>query len=468
MSAFEFDGDLQADVVALRLTLLNNGYIPVPVNGKATRLPKWQSINVTPDTIRSWATRQDEPNTGIRCDSLAGVDVDVLDEVLAAQLVNLAITCLGTTLQRIGMAPKQLLPYRVTTPIRKIATPALILPGGKNAKVEVLAQGQQFVANGIHPDTQQPYCWLGKSPLDVPFAALPEVGEEKLQQFVTAAEAILRAAGGKTKKELNGAASKPPSDRPSTASRPNGEHPPTTRDDVEDALRAVPNHHDWDGWVKIGGAIYDALADDGEDLFISWSAQSPKNDEATTRAKWRSYRTSPMTSVSSNSLFWEARQAGWKPKRERATERLDELRSAGERPAALHDDDIPVPQRFTENALAYLFTAEHPDLIYVHEWGKWMRYDAGRWHEDHAVTVFDAARAICAREGNIAIACLKKGGANVAGAINKASTVAAIERLARHHHKHARAADLFNADRMKLNSPNDTLNCEAKHAAQST
>src|ERR1700682_677846 len=46
-------------------------------------------------------------------------------------------------------------------------------------------------------------------------------------------------------------------------------------------------------------------------------------------------------------------------------------------------DAVPLPQRFSENALAYLFTAEHPDLIYVHEWGKWLRYDAGRWTEDH-------------------------------------------------------------------------------------
>ena len=57
-----------------------------------------------------------------------------------------------------------------------------------------------------------------------------------------------------------------------------------------DALKAVPNNVDWHWWVKIGAALFDALADDGEDLFIAWSAQSSKDDPEYTRRKWRSFR----------------------------------------------------------------------------------------------------------------------------------------------------------------------------------
>jgi hypothetical protein len=81
-------------------------------------------------------------------------------------------------------------------------------------------------------------------------------------------------------------------------------------------LAAVPNHHDWAGWVKIGAAIYDALADDGEDLFTRWSEQSSRNDPDATRRKWKSFSRSKMN-ISDSTLFWEARQNGWKPQWER-------------------------------------------------------------------------------------------------------------------------------------------------------
>ena len=117
------------------------------------------------------------------------------------------------------------------------------------------------------------------------------------------------------------------------------------------------------------------------------------------------------------------------------------------------DDDLTpdsVPLEFTDNALAYEFTARHADdLIYVHEWGKWLRLEAGRWCEDYTVRVFDAARVITAQAGNLAIATLKNG-TKVAAVINKAATIAAIERLARHHHRHVRPSDAFDADAFKI------------------
>jgi hypothetical protein len=81
-----------------------------------------------------------------------------------------------------------------------------------------------------------------------------------------------------------------------------------------------------------------------------------------------------------------------------------------------------------------------------------MRYEAGRWREDHAVTVFDEARKICAREGERACLTLPSRVAKkVASTINKAACVAAIERLARHHAPQVRQIDEFDADPMLLN-----------------
>jgi hypothetical protein len=117
------------------------------------------------------------------------------------------------------------------------------------------------------------------------------------------------------------------------------------------------------------------------------------------------------------------------------------------------DDDFVLPLEFSENMLAYLFSDQHAaHLVYVHGWGKWMRWDNGRWREDFAVTVFDAARKICAAEGERALHTLPERTAKkVATTINKAACVAAIERLARHHAPQVRPVDVFDADKLLLN-----------------
>jgi hypothetical protein len=114
-----------------------------------------------------------------------------------------------------------------------------------------------------------------------------------------------------------------------------------------------------------------------------------------------------------------------------------------------------LPPRFSENELAFRFSAQHAtDLVYVHEWSKWMRWEWGRWREDHVVMVFTGARKICAQEAAVALAALPSRTADkVAAAINKASCVAAIERLARHHPPQVRPAEAFDADPLALNGP---------------
>ena len=68
--------------------------------------------------------------------------------------------------------------------------------------MEILADGQQFVGFGIHPDTLAPYQWPERSPLDIPVAEVPLVTLAMLEQFVTEAEQILRAAGARTAREI--------------------------------------------------------------------------------------------------------------------------------------------------------------------------------------------------------------------------------------------------------------------------
>ena len=116
--------------------------------------------------MRRWAVAEPNcTNTGILCDDLAGLDIDVPVPELAAEIEILAISMLGpTSLRRIGQAPKSLLAYRTTAAVAKMATPELFLPDGTKLQVEILGAGQQFVAYGEHPDTGHEYVWTETGP----------------------------------------------------------------------------------------------------------------------------------------------------------------------------------------------------------------------------------------------------------------------------------------------------------------
>jgi hypothetical protein len=177
-------------VIAPRLAA--NGYRPVPIKPDTKRpaMAGWPSFRIDDAAIAEYW----ECGTGLLCGQLLGVDVDVMHAEAAAELHELARTELGDGPSRIGQAPKLLVAYRTTVPFRKKQT-CVFLIDGHASKVEVLADGQQFVAYAIHPDTKAPYCWPAGDPLAVPFADLPEVSEEAIAAFVTKAEAILAKYG---------------------------------------------------------------------------------------------------------------------------------------------------------------------------------------------------------------------------------------------------------------------------------
>ena len=213
----------------------------------------------------------------------------------------------GTTICRIGNAPKRLLVYRADMPFGKLQTPEFILPDGSVARVEWLAAGQQFVAFGIHPVTRKPYEWIDGSPLDVPAGDLPVVTEAAVREFLEKAERLLRAAGAKPKSEhveheRAGAklAGVGPNECPSTET-------------VEEALDYVPNSDlSYDDWIKVGFALYHALGAAGLGIWMAWSARSAKNDPVVSEAKWASFATG--RSVTVGTLFWLASQNGWRRK----------------------------------------------------------------------------------------------------------------------------------------------------------
>jgi len=340
------------ELTALRLRLRSNAYHPVPVigahiktnsAGKRPDMMAWEKecLNATSEKITNWSRSQtDCTNTGLLCGETVGVDIDVLDPELSAYLIGRCKTQLGhTSLRRIGLEPKTLLCYRVATPIKKIQTPDLFFNGdvdGVKAKVEILAEGQQFVAFGIRPETRAPYRWPERSPLDTLAIEIPLVTLDALTQFVAEAEQVLRAAGGRTKREIkNDGGDQQAQNSPHGAKGHRGQIAAAfcdgdkpSRDTISDALDHIPNDMDYDDWVRIGFSLYHGLGDGGRDLWERWSAQSSKNDPGTTARKWPSFASG--TSIKIGTLLWEAGRNGWQRPSSRHGDANQNLPTVGE------------------------------------------------------------------------------------------------------------------------------------------
>lgn len=302
----------------LRLSLHRNDYHPVPVlgphasakaAGKRPAMKSWAVVCAAADEteITRWTKAQrDCTNTGLLCGTLIGIDIDVLDHTHASRLTCIATGMLGPSpLSRIGRSPKVLLAFRTDVPFDKVQTSEFQMLDGTVARVEVLATGQQFVGFGIHPDTKAPYHWPDRSPLDVPLHDLPIVSRDACVSFIAAAENYLRKSGGQTTRERR--------DMDREGRKLAGLKPKETpsRDLIAEAVAHIPNNDlPYDEWIKVGLALYAALGPEGRDLWETWSADAAKNDPTHTSRKWESFAA--VRNVTVGTLFWLARQSGWR------------------------------------------------------------------------------------------------------------------------------------------------------------
>jgi putative DNA primase/helicase len=107
----------------------------------------------------------------------------------------------------------------------------------------------------------------------------------------------------------------------------------------------------------------------------------------------------------------------------------------------------------SEDALALQFASHDLDVLrFVAPWSRWLRYNGVRWLADERLKAFDDARKICratALQANEKKARMR---------LSSASTVAAVERLARSDQRLAATVDQWDADPWLLNTPAGTVN----------
>jgi len=106
------------------------------------------------------------------------------------------------------------------------------------------------------------------------------------------------------------------------------------------------------------------------------------------------------------------------------------------------------PDKYSDDALANSFSDRHEDLRYTAAWGQWHIWKSVVWEGDTTLHVYDLARELC-RETSLT---LEKSPA-LARALSDASTIAAVERLARADRRHAAVVGQWDADPWMLNTP---------------
>jgi hypothetical protein len=192
------------DPARTRVSLLHAGYVPTPCEGKEPILTKWtERTSIADETIEQW--RKQHPgatNTGVLTFKNPVVDIDIWDGAVVAEVERVVrefASNSGVLLTRTGRAPKLAIPFRLDgTRFKKKATPVFLDADSRANKLEILADGQQFIVCGIHPDTGAPYTWNQELRL-VSYDQLPPISEADADRLIEQVTEILRATGWQQK-----------------------------------------------------------------------------------------------------------------------------------------------------------------------------------------------------------------------------------------------------------------------------
>jgi hypothetical protein len=184
-------------ITAQRKRLLAAGFWPLPVNGKVPPIAGWQDIAATPTIIDRWTEQwPDSTNTGLLTRTTPAMDIDIMHPEAAAAFEDLAREQFaehGCFLVRIGKPPKRALLFRTDEPFKKI-TRSFSYPNCDPKyppRIEILANGQQIVVFGTHPETKRAYSWHGGKPGKIKREDLPYIREGDVLAFLDAAADLL-------------------------------------------------------------------------------------------------------------------------------------------------------------------------------------------------------------------------------------------------------------------------------------
>ena len=269
--------------------LNDNGYniIPVAKGTKRPALSNWSRIKSTQELIKSWDA---DASIGITTGEVVAIDIDCYDKHVTNAIVKYCNQNIGRGLARIGKAPKALLIFRTDTPMSKSVSSKYMDADGNTNCVEILGKGQQLVAYGIHPDTQQEYRWPKACPYTVPVEHLPSINAEQITKLFSFFD---DTAPSKWQRSSTSAALQQPAANQDNVL--NFEHmkQPTGISSTELKRHlALMDAEPYDEWLLVGQALHHEFDGgfDGLTHWVDWSSNASSYDgHELLESKWASF-----------------------------------------------------------------------------------------------------------------------------------------------------------------------------------
>lgn len=278
--------------------LRNAGWpiIPIRPNSKIPLAKGW--INgFTTEEIDEFAADDGcaKGNVGLLARNFPALDCDVADEECAAAIEAYAHRTLGEAPVRYGAKPKRLLMYATSEPFSKKKT-FLTAPNGstkdKNGKeyaVEFLADGQQYLIYGAHPDGFQ-YRWPNNDgPMQCDIAELTSITFAQVQDFFAGLADVLPR--GWTIRSAGDNHTYSDEVIPLATYRPAIDGWDLQRIEAE-LLAEIDPDIDYEQWLQVGMALHHQSKGDLTYLTLweDWSSQGSKFIQGDCSNRWHSFR----------------------------------------------------------------------------------------------------------------------------------------------------------------------------------
>jgi hypothetical protein len=289
--------------------LIEAGYriVPLKVGEKFPPFDGWEQVRPDIDELRGWLangvdfvhkkTGEDrnvkvtKAGIGIIAANTPGVDLDIRDKEVALHMEQWVHDNVAMAPVRVGMAPKRLLMFRTDAPFRKMNSAIFEDEFGDKHQIEILGDGQQFVAMHIHPETGKPYEWLyNDGPLITPHDELPILTADAARRIIAEFEKVGKENGWKVKKKsANMLTTTAPAeidmDDPFIA---DSQKTDIDEEELHAKLLLVPPADDYETWMNVGMALYHQF-DGGErglELWHEWAQNSAEYDADEIDDKW--------------------------------------------------------------------------------------------------------------------------------------------------------------------------------------
>ena len=288
--------------------LISNGYRIIPIR-RGCKAPigitGWTQIEADLNQLGQWISAGFE-GVGILTKNNPAIDIDILDEDVSREMVRKVQEQYPNSPIRVGKAPKTLLCFRTDVPFKKVRSNTYEDQFGDRHAVEILGDGQQYVAYAEHPDTLRPYTWFAPdseqaSPgiFEVASASLPVIHLEDARLVVEWFEEI---AQGKVESEgwvrvqdgQGGSETESPEDEAFADDfsnlRPRLNLSP---EQIRTALQYV-SADEYDKWIRVGMALWHECegSEQGFNWWHEWSQSSDSyTDERSLRIRWRGFRS---------------------------------------------------------------------------------------------------------------------------------------------------------------------------------